>query len=460
MRGLSGRETLRKLMRSRGEDGATIIIVVLSLVALFAMIVLAVDVGGLLLRQRAMVNGADAAALAAAKSCASTSDTDNPEAQADLFAIDNVSGLVASNGQITQSANCDTNGEGYVTVEYTKQQDLFFAGVLGFGSSAAVRAEATAGWGPPGSGNPVPVVLNTAAFQGPCAIPLPDSAIGQECYLWYDNDRFDGGNFGFLALDQWDVSPSYNCNASGGSNVLEDWINGLYSGPQLGLNFPQPTYVCTTPGNRQPVWNTLEGRVGDTLTFPINDWDGSVTGSPQIYNNAGTQVDLYNIIGFASLRVEDVLRANQVGSGSSACGNRTQSFTPTTLNIDLDNWSFTCLPYDDLVNVQLTRQGGGPQCCTPCTTPTGGTPSGCHYYYDQASHVIDWLDGTRSVRITWDSFENGLCGSPPPNNSAHCLIVSWQGYQYGGGDAGGGADFGVRAISLCDRDFASCPDQN
>ena len=52
-----------------GEDGATLIIVTLSLLALFGMMVLVVDVGSLLYARRAMVNAADAAALAAAQSC-------------------------------------------------------------------------------------------------------------------------------------------------------------------------------------------------------------------------------------------------------------------------------------------------------------------------------------------------------------------------------------------------------
>ena len=61
-------------------------IVALSLIAIFSMLVLTVDVGGLLLARRAMVNASDAAALAAAQSCASAEDTLDPEAQADAYA--------------------------------------------------------------------------------------------------------------------------------------------------------------------------------------------------------------------------------------------------------------------------------------------------------------------------------------------------------------------------------------
>jgi Flp pilus assembly protein TadG len=53
----------------RAEDGAVLVIVALSLLAMFGMMVLVVDVGSLLYARRALVNAADAAALAAAQSC-------------------------------------------------------------------------------------------------------------------------------------------------------------------------------------------------------------------------------------------------------------------------------------------------------------------------------------------------------------------------------------------------------
>ena len=54
-----------------------------------------------------MVNGADAAALAAAKSCASIEDTFTPESRADIYAAANVSDLVAENGGVTDIQGCD-----------------------------------------------------------------------------------------------------------------------------------------------------------------------------------------------------------------------------------------------------------------------------------------------------------------------------------------------------------------
>ena len=58
------------------QEGVTAVIVALCLIALFGMLVLIVDVGGLLWKRREMVSGADAAALAAAKTCSVPAVTD------------------------------------------------------------------------------------------------------------------------------------------------------------------------------------------------------------------------------------------------------------------------------------------------------------------------------------------------------------------------------------------------
>jgi len=56
--------------RLRNERGAVVPIVALSLIALFGMVILAVDVGGLVAKRRTMVNTNDSAALAAARAYA------------------------------------------------------------------------------------------------------------------------------------------------------------------------------------------------------------------------------------------------------------------------------------------------------------------------------------------------------------------------------------------------------
>ena len=209
-----------RLLRTHVDDerGATLVIVTLCLIALFGMLVLVVDVGGLLWKRRELVNGSDAAALAAAKTCATDPllDPQSPGTVADDWAAQNVGGTVT--GGIVDSLGCDprTPGGGFVTVRYSSDQSLFFAPVLGFGDSNGVTTEATAAWGSLGSGRAVPIVLESSQFQGPCDIP-DNVDPGDECSFWYNNGPFAIGdsNWGFLNLDKWDVPLQRNvCSQS------------------------------------------------------------------------------------------------------------------------------------------------------------------------------------------------------------------------------------------------------
>ncbi len=252
----------------RGEEGAVAVIVVLSLVALLGVTVLTVDVGQLLFKRRAMVNASDAAALAAAQSCAGVDDSDSPEAMADLFAVDNVS--VAS-GQITELVGCDGPPFGHVTVQYGMSQDLFFAGVLGFNGPAPSdhRSDGRLGSGPrrqPRSDRR----LHRSAIRA-TATSMRTSAGGIPCYLWYDNDLFSNSAFGFLNLctagdpcsQGWDVDRAAGC-PNVGSSLRDDWIMGNWSGGPNQINWPDETFVCRVSGLSTSNWNTLESRVDDT----------------------------------------------------------------------------------------------------------------------------------------------------------------------------------------------------
>src|SRR3954467_14110134 len=124
------------------------IIVALCLIALFGMIVLVVDVGGLLWNRREMVNASDAGALSAAQSCVLVAGDDlyrgNEEAAADALASQNSSKANVLPPNILTEPGCHTSRQGYVTVQYSANQQLFFAGVLGAGGSKPVTTQATA----------------------------------------------------------------------------------------------------------------------------------------------------------------------------------------------------------------------------------------------------------------------------------------------------------------------------
>lgn len=441
----------------RGEEGAVAVIVVLSLIALLGVTVLTVDVGQLLFKRRAMVNASDAAALAAAQTCAGVDDSDSPEAMADLFAVDNVS--VAS-GQITELVGCDGPAFGHVSVEYGMSQDLFFAGVLGFNGPAQVTTAATAGWGPAGGANPLPIVVYAGNGQGNCDIKEgigPDVA----CYLWYDNDLFNQSSFGFLNLctatdpctHGWDVDSGDHC-PNVGASLRSDWIDGNWSGGPNETNYPDPTFVCRVSGLTTSNWSSLKNRVGDDLIFPVNDCatqvdkDGNTIGC-----NTSVAPDKYNIIGFIVLNLEAVLDSKAEWAGNSgSCQTAPMNMVATSPDIDLDVIApgLGCSPYDAISNVQMQRNGN-PKCCTVDVD----------YTYDSVNHVIDWINPAprTNVTLSWDYSEGGPCGVPPNNSSAVCLKVRTVEVRFGGSEPGGGANFGLRAVRLCDLAFGSCPEE-
>jgi hypothetical protein len=455
------RGVTERFSRTNGSDerGATAVIVALSLIALLGMIVLTVDVGQLLFRRRAMVNGSDAGALAAAQSCAGLTDSDSPEAMSDVFAIDNVNGLVAGNGGITDVAGCDGPPFGHVTVQYQIPQELFFAGVLGFNGPATVRTQATAGWGPAGGANPLPIVVYTGNGQGNCDIQ-EGIGPGVACYLWYDNDLFNQSSFGFLNLCTdtdpctlgWDVGSGDNC-PNVGATLRSDWIDGNWSGGPNVVNYPAPTFVCRVSGLTSSNWSSLEDRIGDDLIFPVNDCATQVdkNGNP-IGCFPSEAPDKYNIIGFIVLNLDAVLDSKSEWEGpSGSCTSTPINMTVTSPNVDLDAIApgLGCTPYDTIANVTLDAPGN-PK-----------LSEGTHYTYDAVNHVVDWTDGVRNnVTIEWDFSAGGPCGVPPNNSSAVCLQVHTVEARFGGSAPGQGANYNLRAVRLCDLAIGSCPQDN
>src|SRR2546422_5243599 len=167
------------LPRPGREEGAVAILVALLLVVFMAAVALTVDVGGLYLRRRALVNGSDSAALSAARTCARGfgNDTrfDSPEPAADFEAQANspitTDEVAPTNVTYPAPGGCSVPTQyGHVIVQYTSQQALYFAPVLGFQHQSPVTTTATASWGF-GSNNPIPMVLSNLLAPGTCPMP-------------------------------------------------------------------------------------------------------------------------------------------------------------------------------------------------------------------------------------------------------------------------------------------------
>jgi hypothetical protein len=442
---------------SKGEDGAVLVIVVLSLVALFGMTTLVVDVGGALYARRGVVNASDSAALAAAISCAQTADLDVPESIADEFALANLPDVNVAGANIVSAINCDTGRSGRVTVGYGKQQQLFFAPVLGFGNEANVATMATAAWSGAGSASILPIVLNLGVFHGDTDCSIPDVPLGAECYLWYDNDRFVGSAFGFLDLRQadegwpedeigWDVDRDAQCprdvDKAPGTDQLRNWINGIDL-PTVNLNFPDPTYVCVVTGLSSSTWQTVDAvaarrgivdlavnYIGPGRPVPEAPMQGQV-----LRNQSSQQIHKYDIIGFARMQFLDMLTVKETGALAGTCTDKFSTPYPADSYIPWSAFSGsecpgTVIP-DSVVNVTFAA-----------TNPP----------------VVSWdnygmriLSGTlpRNSNVTFEWSKGGSCGDePPPNASSRCLRIKWLGAVQVEDTVHEGADLGMYTVRL------------
>ena len=465
----------------RREDGAVAIIVALMLVLFVAMVAVVVDTGGLYLRRRELVNGSDAAAMSAGRTCARGGADDRfaaPEEAADFHVQQNgeITGFEVVGPNIVDMAGCGEQS-GHVSVEYTSQQELFFAPAIGFEQSKPVTTEATASWGL-GSNNVVPLVVS-GLISVSC--PLPPSGtptMGQTCAFWYDNDLLNGGNFAFLSLNPagWNVPIGDNCSGaqSGGTSQLTDWIDGT-SPASVALNWTEPTYVCSDAGIRgvgvkgdgeqnSKIWGALEDLIGKTRDFPIN-WEGPgapIFGAPEqgtVYQNS--QIHKYDIIGFAFLEIVDVLSVQETEGGPGNCETKNSDpvvWTAPGQTLELDTITATTPGWrgcpsripDDITSVSVTAKGNAP------TVQPGD------YTYEPSTRTITWnspiVPRNTLVSFGWEiDPNNGPCGQLPTNNSAMCVITEWRGSTLGDDFVPGGDKNTV--IRLCDRDYGTCLDQ-
>jgi Flp pilus assembly protein TadG len=267
------------LIRVRDEEpGAVLVIVAISLIALLGMLVLTFDLGHGVALKRNMVNGADAAALAAARECAlAHGETAARQAAADLLADNNGTAKVTSFQIDPGSPQCSgvpspSPDNPTVTVGVTVPVQYFFAPIFGF-NNGTVSASATAEW-TLGVANPVPLKLDQLKVED-CTDGHQPGYSGTECYFAFDNSAGStGSQRGILDFPQgWpivgqDTNPMACTSNAGGANDLVDYIN------QMGLpgsnGFlprmwdPPPTYACA------------EGGVNAVAIKAIVDWLNAV----------------------------------------------------------------------------------------------------------------------------------------------------------------------------------------
>jgi Flp pilus assembly protein TadG len=165
----------RLVLNVREERGATVVIVALVLIAMFGMMVLVVDVGGLLWKRRELVNGSDAAALSAARRAPfpRRSIPRRPKAAADPLAAQNVTGLdptTTPNNATVLPGTCHTTASGGVKVQYSQQQHPVLRPRARFLEPERGNDEGICGLGAGGVSQSGPDRVSTRRFQGQCDI--------------------------------------------------------------------------------------------------------------------------------------------------------------------------------------------------------------------------------------------------------------------------------------------------
>ncbi|RJT82951.1 pilus assembly protein TadG [Arthrobacter cheniae] len=282
------RRLIRDTGRSSDESGAISVLVALVMVVLLGFAALAVDVGMLYSEKAQLQNGADAAALGIAQSCAATpvdpllcssssavaTELTNGNSLDGLSAVQSVA-LSANRVAVTTAAKEAGRSDNRVT--------LFFAQALGI-SSAEVGARASAAWGSPTSGPaPFPVVFSECELLDGPGLQLIQFRLKDDTA----SGCAGGPPGGFSNLDQvpgkCEALVDINNAASGSSTgngipancspLLTTWRDQIIAGtPPVGLF---PIYETITDSGTNAIYS-LTG----FAAFEVHGWKLKQTGNP------------------------------------------------------------------------------------------------------------------------------------------------------------------------------------
>jgi hypothetical protein len=84
-----------------------------------------------------------------------------------------------------------------------------------------------------------------------------------------------------------------------------------------------------------------------------------------------------------------------------------------------------------------------------------------NWMYDATNKRFRWTGAPGRVQVGFDWWMDGQCGRPPNNASAVCIKVTTVEAQFRGhAICEACADFGLRAVRLCDLTIGSCPEDS
>jgi hypothetical protein len=301
--------------RLRDDSGATAVIVAILILVLVGMLALAVDGGILWAKYRGIRTANDAAALAAAYSCAAGEGLADAETSAENIAAANVSDAVSTQAA-TYPQGCMVEG-GQITVYFGGQQTLMFGPAVGVSSPRPVAAQATAVWGGAGGASNVAPLMLSLDRLSDCDIPDgPDLVVGvSRCFFWWDNGTpndtaaLTNAEWGLVDLTTWGVEPWGGCGGNVSQSDVGNWITNGYPGSLL--IDPSPEYVCRGNGFQgNALNNDIDAQAGEILFFPVNDPQQQVQSGGTLCRPDGVDgscsVQKYAMVGFAALEVVHV----------------------------------------------------------------------------------------------------------------------------------------------------------
>ncbi|MBB1509471.1 pilus assembly protein TadG-related protein [Tessaracoccus sp. MC1756] len=281
---------MRRLNHRRDERGASAVIVAIMLVVLVGFGALAVDVGSLWWDKKQIQNGADAAALALAQTCAAGAcEADEPAMAQDYAAFNK------NDDNVTVTAADITHTPNSVSVKAATTREHWLAPVIGIGSSD-VSAQATATWsGAPSSMNTIPFAVSYCQFFWQNGVYNGTPTKGTELYIYSKSKPKDFPNV-----------PSTEAFPCAASNSAHNELSG-------GFGFLEADGDCVTKvtigSNPDERWvDSSNGEGFDTSCDPddirryMGDSPGQIVKVP-LFDNADKNSGRYRITGFAALEV-------------------------------------------------------------------------------------------------------------------------------------------------------------
>lgn len=279
------------MRRLSDQRGAIAISSALLAVLLVGMAALAIDASSLWWDKKQVQNGADAAALALAQSCAQGTCEANEQAMATSYVQGNKNDTNAIVTKIDHDVVAPTPS---VTVTVSTTRTHWFAVVFGQ-SSSTVTAVATASWGAVGSASVLPFVV------GDCQLSAIDS--GGTVTLWTKapggapNCSLSSGN-GITGTFGWLDDPDSDCR-------VETSVDGTVLGR---TGDPGPTLSATACDT---LLRDLHGR---EILLPIFD----------SYTGFGSNVE-FHLSGYAVIRIDTYCLNAQKDWGYPLSGCKSES---------------------------------------------------------------------------------------------------------------------------------------